>query len=350
MIRGPQGARMLRSSQPNGEFARVPTRIFIWRQSFRVSVRADGIDSYGKSESLRGARGGPDRRRVPAAQRNRRREALPRRGRSRHARRGRNGLSDGPECPGCGARVAWRDGSIALGVPRWRCRCCGRRFTSLTGTVLEHCRKPLATLVPFIRSMRHDVPVECATELCGVTHKTVFEWRRRVLATVSGYQDRIVLRDTVWVDETYVNDTDLSRGYGQARKRGLSRQKLCTCVAIDIHKNPVTAHPRPGENPRRAGQGRRTRERGALVRRERPGLPGADGDGERPVLLAQALPLALHGDVAAEPSGLSRLAHLPLSGQPGARQAEPDHKGGAPYSDCGRDLPQLGIGVASPVI
>ena len=47
------------------------------------------------------------------------------------------------------------------------------------------------------------------------------------------------LRDTVWVDETYINDTDLSKGYGQARKRGLSRQKLCICVAIDVHKNPV---------------------------------------------------------------------------------------------------------------
>lgn len=87
--------------------------------------------------------------------------------------------------------------------------------------------------------MRHSVPVECTAELCGVTHKTALEWRHRVLATVSGYQDRIVPRDTVWVDETYINDTDLSKGYGQARKRGPSRQKLCICVAIDIHKDPV---------------------------------------------------------------------------------------------------------------
>ena len=91
------------------------------------------------------------------------------------------------ECPGCGARGAWRDGSTAAGVPRWRCRCCGRRFTSLTGTVPEHCRKPLATWVSFIRPMRHNVPVECAAELCGVTHKMAFEWRHRVLATVPGY-------------------------------------------------------------------------------------------------------------------------------------------------------------------
>lgn len=87
--------------------------------------------------------------------------------------------------------------------------------------------------------MRHNVPVERATELFVVTHKTAFEWRHRVLATVAGHQDRIVLRDTVWVDETYINDTDLSKGYGQARKRGPSRQKPRICVDIDVHKNPV---------------------------------------------------------------------------------------------------------------
>ena len=74
--------------------------------------------------------------------------------------------------------------------------------------------------------MRHNVPVECAAELCGITHKTAFEWRHRALATAPVYQDRIVPRDTVWVDETYIDDTDLSKGYGRTRKRCLSRQKL----------------------------------------------------------------------------------------------------------------------------
>ena len=75
-----------------------------------------------------------------------------------------------------------------------------------------------------------------------------------------------------------------------------------------------------------------------------------DGDGERPVLLAQALPLALHGDVAAEPAGPPRLARLPLPGQPGQGQTGPHRKGGAPYPDGRRDFTQLGVGAASPVI
>lgn len=97
-----------------------------------------------------------------------------------------------PGCPECGARRVWRNGSTAAGVSRWRCRCCGRRFTSPTGTVLEHCRKPLPVWISFIRLMCRNVPVECAAELCGVPHKTAFDWRHRVLVTISGHLDRYV--------------------------------------------------------------------------------------------------------------------------------------------------------------
>lgn len=48
-----------------------------------------------------------------------------------------------------------------------------------------------------------------------------------------------MLRGSVWIDETYVNDADLSKGCGQARKRGLSKQKTCIAVGIDARKEPV---------------------------------------------------------------------------------------------------------------
>ena len=68
------------------------------------------------------------------------------------------------------------------------------------------------------------------------------------------------------------------------------------------------------------------------------------------MLLAQALPLAVHGDVAQEPTGLPRLVRLLLQGQPGQGQMGSDHKGGAPYPDGRRDIPQLGVGAVSRVI
>lgn len=143
-----------------------------------------------------------------------------------------------PRCPSCGAPGA-RDGRTGAGIQRLVCTGCGARYNSLTGTVLEGCKKDLPTWARFVGLMRFNVPLDAAAEMCGVTHQTAWDWRHRVFATVDGYQDRLVLRDRVWVDETYVNDTDLHLGYGQARKRGLSGQKVCIAVAIDVHKNAV---------------------------------------------------------------------------------------------------------------
>lgn len=44
------------------------------------------------------------------------------------------------------------------------------------------------------------------------SHATVTEWVCHVIASVDGYQDHIVLCDLAWIDEAYVNDTDLNLG------------------------------------------------------------------------------------------------------------------------------------------
>lgn len=172
-----------------------------------------------------------------------------------------------PPCPRCGSPAS-KDGRTPAGRQRFRCRACGEGFTSLTGTIFEHGKKDLATWVRFVELMTWNVPIEAAAELCGVTHKTAFEWRHRVFATVSGYQDRIVLRNRVWIDEVYVNDTDLSKGYGQARKRGLSKQKICIAVAIDASKNPVAVvcgHGKPSTKRIKAALGSHLAEGSTVV-------------------------------------------------------------------------------------
>lgn len=156
----------------------------------------------------------------------------------RCACRGRHALSPDLECPRFRARGAWRDSFIAAGVSKWRRRCRGRRFTSPGDIVLERCRKPLPAWVSSIRLMRHNISVECAAELFGVTHKTAFEWRHRVLATVSGYQDRTVLRDTVWVDESYINDTTSPRATGSPASAAYSTRDSAPASPSTFKMNP----------------------------------------------------------------------------------------------------------------
>ena len=75
-------------------------------------------------------------------------------------------------------------------------------------------------------------------------------------------------RGRVWIDEAYVNDTDLSKGCGQARKRGLSKQKICIAIAIDASKNPVAVvcgHGKPSAKRIKAALGSHLAEGSTVV-------------------------------------------------------------------------------------
>jgi len=144
-----------------------------------------------------------------------------------------------PPCPSCAFPDCARDGKTPAGHQRWRCPACGTAFSALTGTVLEFGKKELPVWERFITCMCYNAPIDLVAEVCEIGHKTAFEWRHRVFATVDGYQDRLVLGGRVWIDELYLTDSDVVRGADFVQKRGLSKNKICVAVAIDAFKNAV---------------------------------------------------------------------------------------------------------------
>ena len=72
------------------------------------------------------------------------------------------------------------------------------------------------------------MPLEGRAANCGVPRPAAFERRRCAFEAVDGHQGSIVLRDRAWIDETCINDTDLSHGYGEARKRGFRSKAMLT--------------------------------------------------------------------------------------------------------------------------
>lgn len=144
-----------------------------------------------------------------------------------------------PPCASCGFPDCARDGKTPAGRQRWRCPVCGAAFSALTGTVLEYGNKELPVWERFVTCMCYNAPIDLAAEVCGIGHDTAFEWRHRVFATVDGYQDRLVLKGKIWIDELYLTDSDIVRGADWVPKRGLSKDKICIAVAIDAFKNTV---------------------------------------------------------------------------------------------------------------
>jgi transposase-like protein len=143
-----------------------------------------------------------------------------------------------PSCPECGGRAS-KNGKTPKGRQRYLCTVCGNNYSALSDTVLEYSKKSLPDWVSFITLMCHNASLELISEMLEIAHSTAYEWRHRVFATVDGYQARIKLKDRIWIDEIYVSDTAILRGSDFTVKRGLSKQKICIAVAIDVHKNPV---------------------------------------------------------------------------------------------------------------
>lgn len=180
--------------------------------------------------------------------------------------------------------------------------------------------------------------------------------------------------ETVWVDESYVNDTDLSKGYRQARKRGLSRQSLCICVANDIHKNPVAVacgHGKPSSARMRKAVGGRIAPGSLLIHglERAHGVLAGDCGLENEAHRVATTRSTWSGwrwrttcapgssDTFGTPRGCGRGTCRPTStgtstsfGSTRHATDGPDCESSAPYPDGRHDLPQLGVGAASPVI
>ena len=88
--------------------------------------------------------------------------------------------------------------------------CGGKHYAAFLRAIFDDSKKDLPTLVFFIELMCYNVPLGGIAKICGLNHKIAYEWRQRVFTTVDAF--------------------------GQARKRGLSKQKLCIAVAIDACK------------------------------------------------------------------------------------------------------------------
>jgi len=151
-------------------------------------------------------------------------------------------------CPSCGAGHYIKNGRTPAGYQRYKCKECGFEYSTLTDTIFEHSKKDLSDWVNFVTMMCHNVQVEAAADMCEITHKTAFEWRHRVFATVDDYQKQTMLKKRVWIDETYVEDSSLLSQPDWKPKRGLSKNKICIAVAIDVFKNPyavICGHGKP---------------------------------------------------------------------------------------------------------
>ena len=143
-----------------------------------------------------------------------------------------------PRCPYCGSSLYSNDGHYKNKENRYKCNSCNKTYSLLHNSIFNSTKKNLYTWIKFIGLMIYNVPLECIEFNLDLDHKTVFLWRHKIFSTVDTYQDNVILKDTIWLDEIYIEDLEIKRPEG-LRNRGLSRYKRCIVIGIDIYKNII---------------------------------------------------------------------------------------------------------------
>ena len=140
-------------------------------------------------------------------------------------------------CPFCGCRGTKKNGRRKDGVQTYRCLSpgCGRRFNPLTGTIFDSRKIPLTEWGEFLIHLFEYHSVTTAALDNRNAETTGFYWLGKVFTVLDGWQDGIMLRDLVWLDETYVSErrSSLTLTEGGKRMRGLSRNQRCVYCATD---------------------------------------------------------------------------------------------------------------------
>ena len=157
-------------------------------------------------------------------------------------------LKKKPVCPKCGNKSYIKHSHTTNRKQRYQCKECGYRYTLMSNSIFNSTNKSFDTWIMYLTLMTFNVPLEMTEELCNISHPTAMLWRKKVLSTINGYQDRIILKGTVWIDETYIFDSSILHDSDFTSKRGLSKNQLCIVVGIDIFENTyavICGHGKP---------------------------------------------------------------------------------------------------------
>ena len=142
-------------------------------------------------------------------------------------------------CPRCQAE-ALRPWGTSHGLPRYRCRACGRTCNALTGTPLARLRHR-ERWGSYAQAVAQSLTVRKAAKHCRVHKDTAFRWRHRFLRLIAEHRAQhesgIVEADETFFLESFKGQRDLPRPArrrgGTAQRKGFTAEQIPVLVVRD---------------------------------------------------------------------------------------------------------------------
>lgn len=137
-------------------------------------------------------------------------------------------------CPFCQSSAIVKDGHQKNGTRRYRCKSCGKRFSPLTGTLLDSHKIPFAEWIEFCIHLFQFQSLSVSAIDNRNAYSTGRYWIRKIFLCIEDYQEKIMLEGKAYIDETYLSvmPKNLKKKDGK-KMRGLSGNKLCIVTATD---------------------------------------------------------------------------------------------------------------------
>jgi len=138
------------------------------------------------------------------------------------------------KCPFCASEKFKKSGHTKSGVQRYMCGC-GKTFLPTTGTIFDEHRISISEWMEYCLNLFRHVSITVDSWNNKNAFLTSRYWLQKLFLTLETVQNSVVLRDRVWLDETFytVRSEDIVRNADGKKLSGLSRNQICIGVATD---------------------------------------------------------------------------------------------------------------------
>lgn len=152
-------------------------------------------------------------------------------------------------CPHCGNTHIVKNGTHK-GQQRYLCKGCKKTFCVTTNSLLAYTKQDLSVWHKYINCMMNKIPLRQTARECGISLKTSFDWRHKILDALQQMANSVRLDGIVEADETFFRLSfkgnhkkssftmprkSYKRGVrgNKIKKRGLSKDQVCVPSAVN---------------------------------------------------------------------------------------------------------------------
>lgn len=108
------------------------------------------------------------------------------------------------KCRKCGAEKIVKFGKDKNGKQRYKCKCCGATFTETSFSAISRTRHSKEDWEIYIHLLLKGTSLEECAFQCGISVRTAFIWRHKILSTLQHDQDNRIMAGIVEADEKYI--------------------------------------------------------------------------------------------------------------------------------------------------